>query len=291
MRPAVGVLAAGLLLFCGCTSPPNKPRADRYDWIQLQMARWAAGVAQQNPDVMRALADEIHKGVEPEVRRLMRDARTAPVERRILAVFGLGFSKNREVVPTLTQALGDDVIRVRMTAIGSFGILLWQKVIAPEQLPAADIPALLTDDAEVVHATLATLGFAFAAGRDLGQRDAVKKCLTHGDPLVRGEAVRTLRMLGDPSLFDDLAPLAGDPDPLVRIVTASALAGLDSKRAVPIVYRLLNDHDADVVVKASTLMAAVAPRGFDVACRQHGVVQAPSGKCPTCGRPVEPRPR
>lgn len=255
------------------------------------MARWAAGVTQQNPDVMRALAEEISQGVQADVSRLMRDARTAAAERRILAVFGLGFSKSREVVPVLTLALEDELIRVRMTAIGGFGILIWRGVIAPEQLPVAKIPALLADDPEVVHATLATLGFAFAPGRDLGQREAVRKCLMHSDPLVRGEAVRALRMLNDPSLFDDLAPLAADPDPLVRIMAASAVAALDARRAVPIVYRLLNDADADVVVKASSLMAAVAPRGFDVLCSQHGVVQAPAGKCPTCGRPVEPRPR
>lgn len=291
MSPAVGVLAAGLFLFCGCTSSPNKPRADRYDWLQLQVARWRDGIARQDPDLIRSLVHEIQKGVDADLRRLMNDAVAAPVERRILAVFGLGFSKSREVVPILTQALSDDLTRVRATAVGGFGILMFQKVILPERLPTSKIPGLLSDEPEVAHAALAMLRFAFAAGQDLGMRDAVKKCLSHPVADVRGEAIWALRMLNDPALFDDLAPLAGDSDPLVRIMAASALAGLDSKRAVPVVYRLLNDSDADVVVKASTLMAAVAPRGFDVVCRQHGVVQAPSGKCPTCGVPVEPRPR
>jgi hypothetical protein len=71
--------------------------------------------------------------------------------------------------------------------------------------------------------------------------------LKHKDPAVRGRATRLTARLrkGDPKAYDLLAPLLEDKRPLVRGLTALALADLGDPWAIHRLVELLDDDESD----------------------------------------------
>jgi len=67
---------------------------------------------------------------------------------------------------------------------------------------------------------------------------------------VREEALEALQEISDPSLVEQIVPLARDPNAAVREEALEALRGMPPDRAGPIVAAALADEDRDVVLEA-----------------------------------------
>jgi hypothetical protein len=99
----------------------------------------------------------------------------------------------------------------------------------PAATPAEGWPARGVDDPVIL------LADSRLAGADASDAAMLRRCLASADPAVRLQALRLLRMV-DPPGPAELARLAGDPDPWLRLAAWELLMradGFDLFRRVP----------------------------------------------------------
>ncbi len=98
------------------------------------------------------------------------------------------------------------------------------------------------------------------------------------DLWLRVYAVRALGRLDDPAALDDLARLAGDPLPPVRMETARALGRLDGDRAVALLTEMVYDPVDEVAQAAIEALAATKHPGA-LATLREALVRVPAAHC------------
>ena len=94
----------------------------------------------------------------------------------------------------------------------------------------------------------------------LGDDEAIQVVLQglfDPDPRVRESALGVIAQAGDPSLIDELEPLLRDPSQDVRKELADALENAPADKAGPLLMKLLDDSDREVVEDAVKSLGSI----------------------------------
>ena len=144
--------------------------------------------------------------------------------------------KNSRDLETLSEALKDEDVKVRRTAIRALGKI--------ENESAVDllIGALTDSSAEIRRRAARALGKI----EDAGAVEALDRALNDEDLEVRQAAIRALGDIEDVSAVGWLIPALTDPNVEIRRGAARALGEIEEASAVEALAGALNDEDLEV---------------------------------------------
>jgi len=166
-----------------------------------EMAAWALSDSRGNPSVVTALYAAFRRDKSTQVRRT--------------AAWAAGSIGDRSLVPGLVELLADRDPNLREVAAWSIGSC------GSERAPAA-LVRLLSDPEPNVRLSVA---WALREIEDPDAADALESAFRREeDPEVRLGIIRALGSMGDRAI-ETLSRLVESPDPRVRTIAVTALAG------------------------------------------------------------------
>ena len=305
-------LFALAVLVAGCAGGPglDEQRTSFYDELFKRLTLWNGALNTIDRAQSDRWADEIRGLVSRRYEWLAVDAvEEKDVERRNLAVWGLGFTAQPDAANVLRRALKDPVPPIRAAA--AFGLGRQD----PPDPPFDDLFAMLDDSRpNLRQAGLFALKTLLKPGQDRGQLPKIVAMLDDLSPDVRSEAVLVLRQLKMKAALHQLLKRGlNDEWFLVRYNAALAVGmyGSDvAEEATPWLIESLKDGEAAVVEASWWALKKVTGRDFDrlyttwrdwydeeqkkwqYVCPSHpSVVKDVAGACPECGKPLEKQPR
>ena len=93
-------LSAGILFLSACVSPGGISEVlDFYDWLEVRRQEFNSAIANQDVAVIQSLRRRLARTVSEFQTELLRDVEAIKLDRRQLAIFGLGY------LPSLQQKL------------------------------------------------------------------------------------------------------------------------------------------------------------------------------------------
>ncbi len=297
------------VLVAGCAGGPSLEEARNtfYDELFKRLTLWNGALNTIDRSQADRWAEEIRLLVSPRYEWIAADAlEDKDVERRNLAVWGLGFADQRgPAADVLKRALKDPVPPIRSAA--AFGI---GRQDQPDP-PFDDLFAMLDDSRpNLRQAALFALKTLLKPGQDRGQLPKILSMLEDMSPDVRSEAVLVLRQLKmKPALHSLLKVGLNDEWFLVRYNAALAVGMYGSEaaeEATPWLIEALKDGEAAVVEASWWALKRITTRDFDrlyttwrdwydeeqkkwqFVCKAHpSIVKDAAGACPDCGKPLE----
>lgn len=304
-------LVAALIVIAGCSGGPSSEEARTafYDQLYFMLTQYNDSLDRREYNRQATVELELERITTPRFTWLAEDAvKSADIDRRNLAVWGLAFARNGDAAPILEQALGDPHPIVRGSAAFAIGR------VAPPNPPMAKIVPLLDDYRPEVRKS-GLIGLRqLARPRDPRvPADRVVALLEDPDADVRNEAALLLGRLLVKETVPALARRGlSDSHFLVRLNSALSLSsfGAEGLEAVPLLIDALKDSETTVVESAWWALKRITGLDFDKShhawrdwfeedqkkfeyvCPDHNqVVRDAPGTCPECGRRLERQPR
>jgi HEAT repeat protein/uncharacterized membrane protein YraQ (UPF0718 family) len=189
-----------------------------------------------NPDlkieIMSSLAREDTREMRQEVGRLVQDA---DVRVRLVAVETLGFSRNKENIPVLMNALRNDKDeKVKKYAAVALSGMKVKEAVKP-------LLAFLREAKETDPYIINALA---NYGRELTPE--LISFLKDKNKNVRRAGAQVLGVINAVNAVDKLIPVLKDPDSDVRAAAAQALGKIQDKRSIPPLINTLEDENFNV---------------------------------------------
>ncbi|MFN3484126.1 MAG: HEAT repeat domain-containing protein [Planctomycetota bacterium] len=303
------IFPAVLLVAAACRSAPTEEEIVEGVFARLaeHFPRFVEAYAAQDPVPLARQEAEIARLVGAHFDRVRSGLASDSLERRALAAFGLGFSRNPAAVGPLVEAAAHPEGYLRARAIAALGMLGLRDV------PAEPFRKLLDDPAwEVRLSAVHGLRHLLSEKDDRGLLSKILEKLD--DPVmdVRNETLILLRALRRAEALEPVRVKGlRDPDPTVRANAALALAALGpaAKVANAQLIELLRDETTKVVEAAWTALNRINEKDFDRSyatwrdwyedelqhsyrCPDHKEVERDApGECPACMKKLERMPR
>ena len=303
------MIPAVLLLAAACRSAPSEEEISEAVFARLaeHFPRFVEAYAAQDPAAVARQEAEIARLVGAHFDRVRAGLASEDLERRALAAFGLGFSRNPAAVAPLVEASAHPEGHLRARAIVALGMLG-----LPEVPP--DPFRKLLDDPEWEVRLSAVHGLRHLLG-ETDDRGLLPKILEKlEDPVmdVRNETLILLRKLRRAETLEPVrARGLKDADPTVRANAALVLAALGpaAKPANPQLIELLRDEHTKVVEAVWIALNRINAKDFDRSyatwrdwyedemqhsyrCPDHKEVERDApGECPACMKKLERMPR
>ncbi len=102
-------LPAGILFLFACASPNGSPEVlDFYDWLEVRRQEFNSAIANQDVAVIQSLRRRIAMTVNEFQSELLRDVEATKLDRRQLAIFGLGYLPTLQARNKMISLLGDE---------------------------------------------------------------------------------------------------------------------------------------------------------------------------------------
>jgi HEAT repeat protein len=300
----VAALAAG-----GCSSTPSEAEREEALFLDLglKLARFNGALEARDPLLVESTANELRSAVTADFPLVLAAAGSPDPHRRADAASALGFSRQRDAVPTLVAATGAADVETRANAAASLGMLAFHDT------DPAPLIRLLDDPSSRVRGA-ALFGIrSMADDRNAAALAApVLRMIEDTDALVRAEALLALAKLRRAEAREPiLAKSARDPDPLVRANAALAVGALGREAAVstPQLIEMLRDEASKVVEAAWHALNRIHEKDLDrsygtwrewyedeirhhYVCEDHkDQVKPGPGSCPTCSRKLDRVPK
>ena len=293
-------LSAGILFLSACASLGGISEVlDFYDWLEVRRQEFNSAIANQDVAVIQSLRRRLARTVSEFQTELLRDVEAIKLDRRQLAIFGLGYLPSLQARDKMLSLLEDENPLIRQSAAASLGLQ------GLKSTPLGPLASLLDDEDERVRlGALFGLWQLVEPGEDRGTLSAVLKRLDDLSPAVRSEAIIVLRRMALPST---LAPLVEkglkDSFAIARMNAAAAVGviGADEYDPVPGLIEALRDTDRMVVLSAWHALRKVTGKNMDrayhtwrdwfeeeerlyeYACPKHSAVRrGRPGKCSEC---------
>jgi hypothetical protein len=298
---ALAVLSASA--GCGGTPDAERSRLEVFDALAKLMLDYNEALGRGEPVPIEAHTVKLQKFVSKEFEAVLEGLGSNDPDRRAVAAFALGFSRNRGAVAPLEAASSAPEPGVRANAVASLGVLGF------EDVPVEPFRKLLEDPhATVREAVLFGLRQLVDEKNDRGLLEAVHARLSDAVANVRNEALILLRKCrrGE-SVQPILKTVVRDREPLVRMNAAVTLGkiGAAAQAATPALVEMLRDEESKVVDAAYKALNLIHEKDFDRSygtwkdwyedeqrhhylCLDHkDAAFAAPGDCRSCGKKLE----
>jgi HEAT repeats len=303
------MLSAALLAAAACSGVPDEEEiADEvFGRISVLLRRYNGALESRDPLMLESVGNELRAEVSADFPVVLAGAGSVDPERRADAASALGFSRNRDAVPTLVAATGASDVETRTNAAASLGMLAF-----PDTDPAPLVRLLLDVSPRVRGAALFGIRSMAGEGNAVALLPPVLRMIDDPDAMVRAEAMLALAKLRRPESREPiLAKGSKDPDPLVRANSAVAVGALgrDAAPATAALIEMLRDDVAKVVEAAWRALNRIHGKDLDRSygtwrewyedelrhhyfCEEHkDLVQPHPGSCPKCGKKLDRAPK
>ncbi|HXG62823.1 MAG TPA: HEAT repeat domain-containing protein [Planctomycetota bacterium] len=303
------MIPAVLLLAAACRSAPTEEEISEAVFARLAelFPRFVEVYAAQDPVPLARQEAEIARLVNAHFERVRAGLASEDLERRALAAFGLGFSRNPAAVAPLAEASAHPEGYLRARAIVALGML------GRPEVPVDPFRRLLDDpEWEVRLSAVHGLRHLLGEKEDRGLMPKILEKLE--DPVmdVRNETLILLRKIKRAEALDAVRTRGlQDTHPTARANAALALGALGpaAKAANPQLIELLRDENTKVVEAAWTALNRINEKDFDRSyatwrdwyedelqhsyrCPDHREVEQDApGECPACMKKLERMPR
>ncbi len=166
---------------------------------------------------------------------------------RQMAAIALGYIADRNTVPALMKGLKDPYEGVRFASVNSLGIL------RDDSAAMALVQELRSPDARMRSSCAYALGNIASRVAVPGLLDSIKVSLATApatnegylmDIAVGASAIRSLGLIGDPSVIPIIKKYADHKDKKVKVNAAQALFKLGDKSGLPVARLFLKDSDS-----------------------------------------------
>jgi HEAT repeat protein len=299
------IVATAVLVLAACASAPSEEdRAiEVLERAAYLMNQHNAAHVGRDAQAVQVIEDDLGRLAKKHLALLSGAAVSKDPERRVPAVFALGFSGSKEAVGPLVGAAEAPEAELRIHAVVALGTL------GVPEVPLEPIRKLLVaEEPELRTAALFAVRRLSGAGREAPLLEDVHRCFADRVPGVRNEAVIAAGRMGrKESVAALLAGPVKDPEPLVRQNAALALGlvGKPARAATPVLVELLRDEHTRVVEEAWRALNAIHEKDFDrsyatwrdwyeeelrhiYTCNEHReVIQQEPGDCPVCRKKLE----
>jgi HEAT repeat protein len=176
----------------------------------------------------------------PEMRATLKDSDDEVRSIAATAVGNLG-AKGEAAIPALIAQLEKDKFKeARETAARALGRI--GKAVPADRTAVKSLKKAVAEDADPVTRTVALGALAMMAEDVPGQVAALRKFLTHGEPLVRMKAAHALGMIGTPAKSaagEIAAVLEKETDAHRRGYVARALGNVGDPEFLPVLEKAL----------------------------------------------------
>lgn len=220
----------------------------------------------------------------PFVSQELRALRSRAWERRLHAAEHLGYLCDDITIPSLMNALRDDVLGVRFAAARSLARLGCRDAVEPIVI-SLDVPGEVSQRrvAEVVASIGGDIGEPILKILGDPQRNEsslaiasrvagilriraciplMQRLLNHHATDVRINCVRSLASLGDSSSIPQIAGLSDDPSWEVRSAVMAALGRLHASEDIPLLLEGLSDQEWWVRNHAAESLLSLGDKGI-----------------------------
>ncbi len=205
---------------------------------ETHVARVASHLSDEYPDVREAcLGALVLIGGQSTIDMFKHDlANEADIERKILAIRGLGWIGEDQAIEILVDALNHEVPEVRQNAVISLAKMNYANL-------EDSLVLLLTDENSevrkaVVDAYITLLGTAAA--------DKIKVLLDDNDMWVRFYTINALSSINDTSCLDKLIEIFNDQPPFVQIAMVNLIGTYDDPRAIEELRKFAESDNEDI---------------------------------------------